>query len=317
MNILSLQKLSDKDTKTITAAGHVDYRYQVANNVTLGDLAWADVLLGYNDELTDKLAKNDSVQWVQAWSAGVDQLPQQLFAQKGITLTNASGVMVPGLAEQIMGEMITWDRKLQHSFGAQLKHTWDELPHEKYQELGDKTLLLLGVGHIGQQVAQLAAAFGMHVVGVRHSGRSAQNVAEMHTMKNIVKAARGADFILNTLPVTTETTSVIDKNFFEHLKDSAVYINYGRGQTNNEADLLEALQAKQIGGAIMDVWQTEPLPKDSPFWKLDNILITPHTGGDTALYDSRIAELVARNIQSMKTEQIAPTENVVDLDLRY
>ncbi|GAW63748.1 d-isomer specific 2-hydroxyacid dehydrogenase nad-binding protein [Ligilactobacillus acidipiscis DSM 15836] len=252
MKVLSLQKLSSDDEELLKKAGTVEYLYVPASEITEDTLDGVDVILGYDNKITDLLTSNDSVKWVQAWSAGVDELPQQLFKEKHISLTNASGAMVPGLAEQILGEMITWDRHLQHAFVSQQKHTWNELQISRYQELADKTLLLLGVGHIGQQVAK-----------------------------------------------------------------SAVYINYGRGKTNNEDDLIEALQNEQIAGAIMDVFKEEPLPSSSTFWQLGNVLLTPHTGGDTALYDHRVVEIAARNIRQMAADEIVPVENVVDLGQGY
>lgn len=317
MKILSLQKLSSEDEELLKSTGTVEYSYVPADELNQDSLAGVDAILGYNDKVTELLKDNDSVKWIQAWSAGVDQLPQQLFKEKKINLTNASGAMVPGLAEQIIGEMITWDRHLQHSFAAQSNHKWDELPTSQYQELSGKKLLLLGVGHIGQQVAKLAVAFGMRVSGVRHSDKPAPNVEKVYSMADMNEVAGQADFILNTLPVTNETEDVIASEFFSQMKSSAVYINYGRGQTNNEDDLVKALQNGQIAGAIMDVFKEEPLTTSSQFWKLDNVLLTPHTGGDTALYNHRVVQIAVRNIQQMTADRIIPVENVVDLGQGY
>lgn len=317
MKVLSLQKLSSDDEELLKKAGTVEYLYVPASEITEDTLDSVDVILGYDNKITDLLTSNDSVKWVQAWSAGVDQLPQQLFKEKHISLTNASGAMVPGLAEQILGEMITWNRHLQHAFISQQKHTWNELQTSRYQELADKTLLLLGVGHIGQQVAKLAAAFGMRIIGVRHSSKPAPNVDQIYSMDQMMDIVAQADFVLNTLPVTTQTKDVINEKFFAQMKKSAVYINYGRGKTNNEDDLVKALQNGQIAGAIMDVFKEEPLPSSSTFWQLGNVLLTPHTGGDTALYDHRVVEIAARNIRHMAADEIVPVENVVDLGQGY
>lgn len=317
MKILSLQELKQADIELLNNAGSVEYTYLPAKNVTQADLDDVNVILGYDDKLTPLLQKNNSVKWIQAWSAGVDQLPQNVFKEKGIQLTNASGAMVPGLAEQIIGQMISWDRNLGYSFAAKQKHKWDELAAASYQELAGKKLLLLGVGHIGQQVAKIATVFGMHVIGVRHSDKPANNVEEIYTFEQIFQVAGKADFVLNTLPVTAQTEDVIDQKFFLQMKKSAVYINYGRGKTNNESDLIQALQTEQIAGAIMDVFKEEPLPKDSAFWKLPNVLITPHTGGDTALYDRRVVKIAADNISMMNDDSIKPQKNVVDLRQGY
>lgn len=317
MKILSLQELKQADIELLNNAGSVEYTYLPAKNVTQADLDDVNVILGYDDKLTPLLQKNNSVKWIQAWSAGVDQLPQNVFKEKGIQLTNASGAMVPGLAEQIIGQMISWDRNLGYSFAVKQKHKWDELAAASYQELAGKKLLLLGVGHIGQQVAKIATVFGMHVIGVRHSDKPANNVEEIYTFEQIFQVAGKADFVLNTLPVTAQTEDVIDQKFFLQMKKSAVYINYGRGKTNNESDLIQALQTEQIAGAIMDVFKEEPLPKDSAFWKLLNVLITPHTGGDTALYDRRVVKIAADNISMMNDDSIKPQKNVVDLRQGY
>lgn len=318
MKILSLQELSPADVDILKNAGpEVDYQYIPAAQLNHGSLTDVDVILGYADKLTDLLEKNDSVKWIQAWSAGVDSLPQELLAKKKISLTNASGAMVPGLAEQIIGQMIAWYRQLPHSYAAQKNKQWDELTTTSYQELADKNLLLLGVGHIGQQVAKLAAAFGMHVSGVRHSSKSASNVEKIYPSNEMLAAAAEADFVLNTLPVTAKTTDSIGQEFFSQMKKTAVYINYGRGKTNDEEALLQALKTGEIGGAIMDVFKNEPLSQDSPFWQLNNILITPHTGGDTARYNQRIVALVADNLKQMTSGQIVPRKNMVDLGRGY
>jgi phosphoglycerate dehydrogenase-like enzyme len=184
-------------------------------------------------------------------------------------------------------------------------------------EMHEKTVGIIGVGTIGKEVAKIAKAFGMKVLGVRHSGKQQEFVDEMYTTNQLDKILPNCDYVVVTLPLTKETHRLFGSKQFDLMKSSAFFINIGRGEIVVEGDLISALQMGKIAGAGLDVFEQEPLTVDSPLWEMENVIITPHTSGSTEHYNQRVIENIL--IPNLKN-YISGTQlsvNLVDFSKGY
>ncbi|GAB2565417.1 D-2-hydroxyacid dehydrogenase [Gracilibacillus alcaliphilus] len=280
------------------------------------ELTQAEVVLHWKSAAASALLeKNDQLKWIQTWSAGVNSLPLQELQQKRIILTSANGVHAYPISETIFALLLGLTRKIHTYVRQQQEKKWHHGGLEL--EIHGKTIGILGVGAIGQETAKIAKAFGMKVLGVRHSGKPDTYVDEMYTPNQLDNVLRQSDYIVITLPLTEETTHMFDSEQFRQMKDTAFLINIGRGQIINEDAFIKALKNKEIAGAGLDVFETEPLPEDSPLWEMDNVIVTPHTAGATEHYTERVVrDIFIPNLKHYLTHQV-PHLNRVDYDKGY
>jgi phosphoglycerate dehydrogenase-like enzyme len=171
---------------------------------------------------------------------------------------------------------------------------------QREDELGDKLLLIIGMGGIGSRLAHLAKAFGMRVIGIRRNPANAQGPAdEVLTPDHLPALLAQADYVALTCPLTDETRNIIDGKALASMKSSSFLINVARGGCVDEPALLETLRAGKIAGAAIDHFWDEPLPSDSPFWELENVLITPHTAGETRRYEENLFDILLENLDRL------------------
>lgn len=281
----------------------------------LSHLKDAEVLIGWSRAAeTECLAPEAKLRWVQAWGAGVEKLPLGAFAEKGVVLTNASGVHAYPISETILGFMLMFARQLHMSVRHQSANNWKSPGH--LHEIHGKTAGILGVGAIGEETARLAKAFGMRVLGVRRSGGASPYVDRMFGMEGLDEVLEQSDYIINTLPLTKATFHLIGSEQLRRMRSTAVYINIGRGATADEEALIEALRSGTIAGAALDVFEKEPLPDTSPLWEMEQVIITPHNAGSTDHYNERAMQIFLRNLRDM-AEGSSPSLNRVDLKRQY
>lgn len=282
----------------------------VANNTSkdISQQSDADIIIssGFQKEWLNSF-KN--LQWVQVTSAGVNALPGELFDSK-ILITNASGVHPIPIAEQVFGYMLIFSRQLHVFHQAQIeKGEWmTSAQSPSITELSGKTLGIIGLGRIGERVAQLGKAFEMNILAiVRDDRKKVKNIDTLYTLKRLDMVIKQSDYIVNCLPSTSETQHLFTAKQFKTMKSSAYFINIGRGDTVVETDLVDALKSNRIAGAGLDVFETEPLPSSSPLWKLSNVIITPHTAGWTPSYMDRVIDIFCNNLQAFLKKQKMPT----------
>ncbi len=212
------------------------------------------------------------------------------------------------MRETIVFLMMGVAREARRLADAQKAHIWDR----RYWSLfTGKTAVIVGVGVIGIATAKLLKAFEMHVVGVTRTPRAAEGFDEMMPTEALKEAASRADFLINILPASKDNLSLFDRAVFAAMKPTAYYISAGRGQTVDEAALIDALRERRIAGAGLDVFQTEPLPADSPFWDLPNAFILPHLGGYTSEYEDLIMPLIVENMRLFLDGQHRRMQNIV------
>jgi phosphoglycerate dehydrogenase-like enzyme len=264
---------------------------------TAGDVAAADALIGIcSDEV---LGQAKRLEWIQWTAAGVERcVHQRLVRERGLLVTNAQRVAAPSMAEHVLAMMLALSRHLGDFLRAQQQAHWvkDEAP--ELEDLEGKTLLVVGLGGIGTEVARRAHAFGMRVIATRASGHSGPDfVSYVGTPEELLKLTREADFVVNCAPLTAETTGIFNHEFFAAMRPGAYFLSVGRGRSTVTADLIAALGSGKLAGAGLDVTDPEPLPADSPLWRLPNVIITPHISGNSPATDEQYATLLTENLR--------------------
>ena len=260
----------------------------------------------------DLLAKAGRLRWYQQWGAGSDWLMRQPDAAAAdFILTNVSGIHAIPISEHVLALMLAFARSLPLAFERQRAREWKRDIEGKVFELAGKTMLLLGVGRIGARAASLASALEMRVLGVRNDpSKGVAGVAEMHGTDALPSLLPSADFLVNTLPLTSETAGILGEAEFRSMKSSSHLINIGRGGTVHEAALVRALQEGWIAGAGLDVFEEEPLPVESPLWGMENVIVTSHYSGSSPRYNERALEIFLDNLGRFRRGE--PLRNVVD-----
>jgi phosphoglycerate dehydrogenase-like enzyme len=256
--------------------------------------------------------------WLQLWSAGADQLQRHPEVKAlPFILSSASGIHGSQMAEHVFALILAWTRGLLTALDAQKKHEWLRLSGHQVSTIKDKTMLILGYGVIGAAVAQAALAFGMRVIALRRtvSKGGAPSGVLLESALRLRDFLPCADYVVNILPATHETFHIIGQTEFNLMKPSALYVNVGRGNTTDEAALIEALKSRRIAGALLDVTETEPLPPESPLWEMDNVLLTGHYAGLHPQYGELALELTLDNLRRYVRGE--PLRNVIDKERGY
>jgi len=221
------------------------------------------------------------------------------------------------MSEYAIAAMINLARNFHMMFKNQMNHKWDKSVPQG--EIYGSTLGIIGLGSIGMEIAKRAYFFGMRVLGVKSSPETFEYVDyvdKVYSMSDMDQVFKESDYVINLLPYTKETHKIINKDYFNIMKDTACFINIGRGKTVNEEDLIEALKSRKIRAMVSDVYYEEPLPEDSPLWDLDNVILTPHNCGESAKYLDRAMDIVEHNIRAFFYKE-GSMINVVNLEKGY
>jgi phosphoglycerate dehydrogenase-like enzyme len=261
----------------------------------------------------------DRLHWVQLFSAGSEGcVGVPAVRERDVLVTNMQRISSPEIAEHVLALLLAFTRGLHVHIPAQQAGRWDEdaLPRERTWELGGRTLLVVGLGGIGTAVARRAKALGMRVVATRASDRPAPPfVDRVAGPDGLLALAAEADAVVNTAPLTPETTGLFDARFFGAMKPTAYFINVGRGRSVVTADLVAALRAGRIAGAGLDVVDPEPLPPDHPLWRLPNVIVTPHVAASSDKVFARVLLLAQENLRRYVVGE--PLLSVVDTARGY
>jgi phosphoglycerate dehydrogenase-like enzyme len=259
------------------------------------------------------------LQWIQTAGAGVERYIEEGLIGEGIVLTNGSGVMAPNMAEYAIGMMIAFARRFPALWRGQERHLWRPgLGLDSFFELGDQTVVFVGLGDIAQETAKRLAGFGMHTIGVRrtvHSGDLPSGIDRVVSIDELDDVLPLADHVISSVPSTESTRHLFDGERFRQFKRGAYFYNLGRGTSVVQDDLIAALESGQLGGAGLDVTEPEPLPGDHPLWNAPNVFITSHTSGMTPRFRGRVIELFADNLERWESGE--ELRNVVDTERGY
>ena len=259
----------------------------------------ADAVLGFCS--AGLLEAGPAIRWVQSFSAGVERCVSiPALRERGILLTNMQRVAGPVMAEHVMAMMLAYARGLHFYIPERMAARWTrELPPPgRMITLEGKTVLVVGLGGIGVEVAQRAHAFGMRVVATRASGRDGPPFVNYVGLPDeLNKLAAEADFVVNTTPLTPATTRMFDAKFFAAVKPGAFFVNVGRGGSVVQDELIAALRSGRLGGAGLDVTDPEPLPADSPLWQMQNVILTPHVSAQSDIDDNVRMAVAVENLR--------------------
>jgi phosphoglycerate dehydrogenase-like enzyme len=282
----------------------------------LGALADAEAVFGgfSPERLRAVLAHAPKVRWLHTFSAGVDRHVPVLAGRDDVLLTNNTGAYDVPIAEHVIAMIFAAAKRVPEHLAAQGRGEWRrEVAHV---EVRGATLVILGMGSIGTELARLASGIGMRVIGVRRDpSRPAPGVARVVAPERFSEVVGEADYVAVTAALTPQTTGMVSAAIIRALRPTAWLINIARGPIVDEAALIEALRERRIGGAALDVFETEPLPPASPLWKLDNAILTPHVSNSSPKVRERSLALVVENVRRFRAGE--PLLNLVDRSVGY
>ncbi len=266
-----------------------------------------DVLVisgAWRDDLLDSAGK---LQWIQAIGVGYNQFPLAELQRRGIRLTHAVGVNANAVSEHAMALILAFSRRLSEARDNQRRKHWRPMisdPRGREDEIAGKTLGIVGLGAIGNRLATLAKAFGMRVIGTKGNPAAYRGDADAVLPPNrLGELLDSADHVVLCCPLKPATTNLIGAAELQRMRSSAHLVNVSRGQVVVESELIVALQKGDIAGAALDLTVDEPLRPESPLWDLPNVLITPHTGGETSRYEQRLADIIVENVRRWERDQ--------------
>ena len=258
------------------------------------------------------LSAMPKLRWVQAMTAGVERWLALPDLPAKLTLTCARGTHRESMPENIIGALLYVAKPYAQAVENQKQRKWVQKPA---QPLTGKTLGILGLGEVGRDVARIAAMLGLRVIGTRRHAQAMENVAEVFPPQRTPEVLAQSDFVLLLLPATPQTDNFINAERLGMMKPGAWLLNFGRGHLIEDDDLVAAVKANKIAGAVLDVYRQEPLPADHPFWGTEGIIVLPHIGGPHPRRDQIVARLFVDNLARFLDGK--PLKEVVDREAGY
>jgi len=292
-------------------SGQVELRFAPDEETLRDALPGADVLFGWNFKaggLQKVWDAAESLKWIQWSGAGVDAVLFDELIDSDVVLTNVRGAFDRPMAEWTLGHVIGFAKGTYDTYLEQGNKNWK---HKETEIIQGKSALIVGVGSIGRECARLLQAVGMDVSGVGRTARSGdQDFGEIHAVASLTTQLAHADYVVLITPLTETTRGLFGSAEFRAMKNTARFINIGRGPLVDEIALLAALENGEIAGAALDVFVEEPLPSDSSFWTAPNCVVSPHMSGDFVGFESLMVDMFIRNLA--RYEDGEELVNVVD-----
>lgn len=286
------------------------------NTIEDSRIEQAEILVTYGEDLTaEHLKKIPNVKWIFVTSAGIEKMPLVELAQSDKIVSNVRGIHKVPMAESVMAHILGQYRSVPQIYREEQQHNWQR--KMKSRELRDSTAIILGPGAIGGEIGRLLQAFGVKTIGCNRSGKAANYMDQMIRFDQLIEELPKADIVLSVLPSTKETHHLITAEHFKVMKNDAMFLNFGRGNLVATDVLVAALSQKEIGFAICDVFEEEPLPQNSPLWDLENMTVSPHVSSHSTRYLERSFDIFKRNLQHYRAGDFEAIENLVDLEAGY
>jgi phosphoglycerate dehydrogenase-like enzyme len=246
--------------------------------------------------LIPALFRLEGLKWFHTFSAGVDSPAFQVIIDRGTILTNSSGASAPSIAQYVLAMMLYRSKPIEAWRDQQRRHVWAQVPGS---DLTRKTVGIVGTGAIGGEVARLARAFNMRTLGARRSPRKPRYIDELVPMAQLRDLLERSDFVVLACPLTRETEGLIGERELRAMRPTATLINVARGRVVQEGALVSALTKGWLAAACLDVFQTEPLPGDSPLWDMPNVIVTPHNSGVSPMNMERAMVVFIDNLHRL------------------
>ena len=251
--------------------------------------------------LKNDISRFKKLRFIQLTSAGLDRVPLDYIREKGIKLCNARGVYSVPMAEWALCGVLSLYKHLNAFSEKQKNHTWEK--DREVRELQGDTALIVGCGSVGTECAVRFKAFGMRVTAADIVKPQSDAYDAYFPMQIIDNALETADVIVLTLPLTEDTRGFFQRERFSHCKNGAFLVNIARGAVVKEKDLTDALVSEKLGGAVLDVFEDEPLPQESPLWEMENVVITPHNSFVSPKNNERLFSVMLQNIETFLKER--------------
>ena len=315
MKVLMLAPLQEEDYQYIKSAlPEVTWIYASRKTVTQDMIDHCDVIVG--NPGTRFCLNQEHIQAILLHSAGSEAYVQEGILHPHTKLANASGTFGKAIAEHVIGMILCLNKNIHHYVQNKEQKLWKMESCGK--ELFHQTVLIVGLGDLGSELAKRLKAFDCHIIAIKRTfSKKPSYVDELYTADQLEQVLPKADFIVSTLPQTKETIHLFNKQKFMLMKKDALFVNVGRGSAIKTDDLIEVLKIGHLYGAALDVFEEEPLPQESELWDFDNVIITPHCSGGYQWESARLyyRELVVRNIKHLLHHE--RLENEVDFELGY
>jgi phosphoglycerate dehydrogenase-like enzyme len=280
----------------------VEFRFRKDIKEAEEELPEAEILVTLGEDLTEEhIYQAEKLSWIMVISAGMDEMPFQAIAEKNILVTNARGIHAVPMAEYTIHMMLHSARQTTVVQEQERRKEWDRSP--VMMELHGKTIVIVGAGAIGSEIARLANAFHMKTIGINRSGRMVEPFDETASIDNLYKELPKADFVVSVLPKMASTDRLFSTRTFSAMKKSAVFINIGRGNVVDEEAVLRSLNRGAFHHAILDVFNKEPLPSDHPFWEHEKVTVTPHLSGISPQYQPRAMGIFEENLRTYLSDE--------------
>lgn len=293
----------------------VDFRYCTAADLADAVRGARALLLWdfFSTAVRDVWSQAAALEWIHVTAAGVDTLLFDELRDSDMVVTNARGVFDRPIAEYVLGAVLAHAKDSRTSFALQREHQWR---HRETRSIAGAHAMIVGTGGIGREIARLLAAAGMRVRGVgRVATADDPDFGEVTASADLAADVGWCDHLVLAAPLTALTRGLLDESVLSAMRPDAHLVNIGRGPLMDESALLSALRDNRIGGATLDVFDTEPLPPDHPLWDAPNVTITAHMAGDVAGWRETLAEQFADNVRRWLAGE--PLMNVVDKQLGY
>jgi len=242
----------------------------------------------------DEVAAAENLRLFACNAAGVDHLPLDALAERGVAVTNASGVHGPNVAEHVLGWVLTFARRLDEGRRRQRRREWRRF--QSFTELAGSTVTVVGLGSIGETVVERFRGFDVDTIGVRHTVAKGGPTDEVVGYEDLADVLPGTDVLVLACPLTETTEGLIGEPELDALPADAIVVNVARGGVIDTPALVDALRANALHGAALDVTDPEPLPSDHDLWGFENVFLTPHVAGHTPEYWERCADILVENL---------------------
>lgn len=288
------------------AKGHIDQIEKLGHNVRFMqyekealacDYTWVEGVICNGLFLTHQIQNFTNLKYIQLTSAGLDRVPMDYIREKDINIFNARGVYSIPMAEFAVGGVFQLYKKYSLFYYNKNLHKWEK--QRDLKELFGKTVCVAGCGSVGTECAKRFKAFGCRVIGVDAVKQNNDNYDELFLTESFEDVIKQADIIVLTLPLTEETHHILDKSMIDKLKPNAVLVNISRGGVVDTQALIEALKENKFLGAVLDVFEEEPLAENCELWNLQNVVITPHNSFVGDGNNNRLNNVIIKNLMSM------------------
>ncbi|MDC3418217.1 D-2-hydroxyacid dehydrogenase [Aquibacillus salsiterrae] len=276
---------------------------------------YIEILITYGEDLTPfHIRQMSKLKWIMVISAGMDLMPFAEIKERNILVTNAKGIHKIPMAEYAISMFLHLYHKQPIFYENQKKQAWNR--NILVNEITGKTMTIVGTGEIGQELARIAKAFQIKTIGVSRNGEPKDYFDEVYPVDELITTLKHADFIVSILPSTNETKYLFQLAHFKAMPSHSIFLNMGRGDVVSSDVLLSALNTNQIAHAVLDVFETEPLPKGHPFWTHEKVTMTPHKSSHSPMYIPRAITIFRENLKKY-SKGSSNFINEIDIDRGY